>query len=48
MEDMATTTCGHMYCYACITDWMKKKPHCPQCRTKLTKAKIIRIYPTLE
>ncbi|KAG2493612.1 hypothetical protein HYH03_008129 [Edaphochlamys debaryana] len=43
--DMATTTCGHMFCYPCISAWVQKSSNCPQCRTKVTKSKIIRIYP---
>ncbi|KXZ44381.1 hypothetical protein GPECTOR_68g352 [Gonium pectorale] len=48
-QDLATTTCGwvdgHMFCYPCITSWVQKSGNCPQCRGKLTKTKIIRIYP---
>ncbi|GIL88129.1 hypothetical protein Vretimale_14042 [Volvox reticuliferus] len=43
--DLATTVCGHMFCYKCISAWVKKSGTCPQCRGKLSKAKIIRIYP---
>ncbi|KAG2444509.1 hypothetical protein HXX76_001257 [Chlamydomonas incerta] len=42
--DLATTTCGHMFCFKCITEWVKKSGNCPQCRSKLTKTKIIRLY----
>ncbi|GLC44844.1 hypothetical protein PLESTB_001208000 [Pleodorina starrii] len=44
-SDLATTTCGHMFCYKCISSWVQKSANCPQCRSKLTKNKIIRIYP---
>ncbi|GIL67029.1 hypothetical protein Vafri_20415 [Volvox africanus] len=43
--DLATTVCGHMFCYKCISAWVKKSGTCPQCRGKLSKGKIIRIYP---
>ncbi|PNH06080.1 Peroxisome biogenesis factor 10 [Tetrabaena socialis] len=43
--DLATTTCGHMFCFKCILPWVQKSSNCPTCRTKLTKTKIIRIYP---
>ncbi|GFR50848.1 hypothetical protein Agub_g13122 [Astrephomene gubernaculifera] len=44
-KDLATTTCGHMFCFKCISEWVQKSGNCPQCRGKLTKSKIIRIYP---
>ncbi|EFJ46917.1 hypothetical protein VOLCADRAFT_92717 [Volvox carteri f. nagariensis] len=43
--DLATTTCGHMFCFKCISSWVQKSGNCPQCRSKLTRTKIIRIYP---
>ena len=24
--------CGHMFCGACLGDWLPKKPTCPTCR----------------
>jgi peroxin-10 len=35
LEDMtepAVTTCGHMFCYSCITACCREKPECPLCR----------------
>lgn len=32
MEDPSVTTCGHVFCWTCISDWCREKPECPLCR----------------
>ncbi|KAL8937942.1 MAG: hypothetical protein Q9216_004162 [Gyalolechia sp. 2 TL-2023] len=32
MKDPCATTCGHVFCWTCIQDWIKEKPECPLCR----------------
>ncbi|KAK3394247.1 Pex12 amino terminal region-domain-containing protein [Podospora didyma] len=32
MKDPAATQCGHVFCWACIGDWVREKPECPLCR----------------
>lgn len=32
MRDPSATTCGHVFCWTCIADWIKEKPECPLCR----------------
>ncbi|KAM0332578.1 hypothetical protein ACHAQA_002862 [Verticillium albo-atrum] len=32
MRDPAATACGHVFCWACIGDWVREKPECPLCR----------------
>ena len=32
MKDPSATTCGHVFCWTCIADWIREKPECPLCR----------------
>lgn len=32
MKDPSVTTCGHVFCWTCISDWAREKPECPLCR----------------
>lgn len=32
MRDPSVTTCGHVFCWSCIGDWIREKPECPLCR----------------
>ncbi|KAI1438035.1 Pex12 amino terminal region-domain-containing protein [Xylaria sp. CBS 124048] len=32
LKDPAATQCGHVFCWACIGDWIREKPECPLCR----------------
>ena len=32
MKDPSVTTCGHVFCWTCITDWLREQPMCPLCR----------------
>ncbi|ODQ65444.1 hypothetical protein NADFUDRAFT_52036 [Nadsonia fulvescens var. elongata DSM 6958] len=32
MVDPASTPCGHVFCWNCISEWCREKPECPLCR----------------
>ncbi|MCH0629042.1 peroxin family protein [Kocuria palustris] len=32
MENPTAALCGHMFCWTCITDWLKENTECPLCR----------------
>ena len=32
MKDPSVATCGHLFCWTCILDWVREKPECPLCR----------------
>ncbi|EON65790.1 hypothetical protein W97_05029 [Coniosporium apollinis CBS 100218] len=32
MRDPGVTTCGHVFCWGCIRDWVAERPECPLCR----------------
>lgn len=37
-----TTSCGHMFCWACIDEWRKHSLDCPTCREPIQK--IVRVH----
>ena len=32
MRDPSVTTCGHVFCWSCITGWLRERADCPLCR----------------
>ncbi|KAM0721998.1 hypothetical protein Q7P37_002924 [Cladosporium fusiforme] len=32
MKDPAATTCGHVFCWQCVSEWLREQPMCPLCR----------------
>ncbi|GAM89231.1 hypothetical protein ANO11243_072680 [Dothideomycetidae sp. 11243] len=32
MRDPAATTCGHVFCWTCVRDWLAERAECPLCR----------------
>lgn len=38
------TECGHVFCWDCITGWVREKPECPLCRHALQANKLVPIY----
>ena len=44
-KEMASTTCGHVFCYDCIRECLNHTPRrCPQCRTSLRPTQVHRLY----
>lgn len=39
--NLSLTTCGHLFCWYCIHDWLKYKGDCPVCREPLTQSSVI-------
>lgn len=39
-----STSCGHIFCHQCIIQSIRITTKCPLCNTKLTKAKVHRVY----
>lgn len=35
MKDPSATSCGHVFCWTCIVDWIREKPECPLCRQSI-------------
>ncbi|RFU25529.1 hypothetical protein B7463_g10810, partial [Scytalidium lignicola] len=35
LKDPAAAICGHVFCWTCISDWVKEKEECPLCRREL-------------
>jgi peroxin-10 len=35
LKDPSATTCGHVFCWTCIADWIREKPECPLCRQEI-------------
>ena len=44
-KEMASTTCGHVFCYDCIRECLNHTPRrCPQCRKSLRPTQVHRLY----
>lgn len=40
-RDPSVTTCGHVFCWSCIQDWVREKAECPLCRQMVLSQKIL-------
>ncbi|RMD41393.1 hypothetical protein DV735_g3763, partial [Chaetothyriales sp. CBS 134920] len=40
-KDLSVTTCGHVFCWECVQDWVKEKAECPLCRQAVLSQKIL-------
>jgi len=46
IREATVTKCWHVFCNACIRDWLKKKNDCPICRKKVLVKDLHRIMAT--
>lgn len=40
-KDPSVTTCGHVFCWLCVRDWVREKPECPLCRQEVLLSKVL-------
>jgi peroxin-10 len=40
-KDPSVTSCGHVFCWVCIRDWVREKPECPLCRQSVLLSKVL-------
>ncbi|EAW11840.1 ubiquitin-protein ligase peroxin 10 [Aspergillus clavatus NRRL 1] len=40
-KDPSVTTCGHVFCWTCVRDWVREKPECPLCRQEVLLSKVL-------
>ncbi|KAG7881675.1 hypothetical protein KL937_001298 [Ogataea polymorpha] len=38
-----TVTCGHTFCYECLSDWLKVKHSCPLCRQRVRRVPVFNV-----
>lgn len=41
LKDPSVTTCGHVFCWSCIADWITEKPECPLCRQSILSQHVL-------
>jgi peroxin-10 len=40
-KDPSVTTCGHVFCWNCISDWLRERPECPLCRSQVLSQHVL-------
>lgn len=40
-KDPSVTSCGHVFCWVCVRDWVREKPECPLCRQDVLLSKVL-------
>ena len=40
-KDPSVTTCGHVFCWECVHDWVREKAECPLCRQRVMGSKVL-------
>ena len=41
LKDPSAAQCGHVFCWSCISDWVREKPECPLCRREVLAQHIL-------
>jgi peroxin-10 len=41
LKDPSVTTCGHVFCWTCIGEWLMERPECPLCRSQVLKQHVL-------
>ncbi|KAH8815466.1 Pex12 amino terminal region-domain-containing protein [Xylogone sp. PMI_703] len=41
LKDPSAALCGHVFCWTCISDWVKEKEECPLCRRELKSQHVL-------
>lgn len=41
LKDPSVTTCGHVFCWSCIRDWLAERAECPLCRQGCTTSHVL-------
>jgi peroxin-10 len=41
LKDPSVTTCGHVFCWNCIGEWLLERPECPLCRSQVLKQHVL-------
>ncbi|KJP85759.1 hypothetical protein AK88_04575 [Plasmodium fragile] len=44
VRDPVVTKCGHLFCWLCLSAWIKKNNDCPVCKAEVSRENVIPLY----
>lgn len=44
VRDPVVTKCGHLFCWGCLSSWIKKNNDCPVCKAEVLRENVIPLY----